>query len=156
VSTAGFASRLTSLFSGEQARTDIDAASYLSDTSQWRGLLSVRSPWNTGRVVVIATGTDDHQLQQLPDDMTTPRLKAMRTAILWRPGTLAMCVAGALASNLPGGDLPGYLMILWFASQHIFWLSFLACLIAAIASPMLYRTLKRHAQQRLQDKTEHE
>jgi hypothetical protein len=86
VSTASFASRLTSLFSGEQARTDIDAASYLSDTSQWRGLLSVRSPWNTGRVVVIATGTDDHQLQQLPDDMTTPRLKAMRTAILWRRG----------------------------------------------------------------------
>jgi hypothetical protein len=54
------------------------------------------------------------------------------------------------------GDLPGYLMILWFASQHIFGLTLLACLIAAIASPLLYRKLKRHAHQRLQDKSHHE
>jgi hypothetical protein len=117
VSTAGFASRLTSLFSGEQARTDIDAASYLSDTSQWRGLLSVRSPWNTGRVVVIATGTDDHQLQQLPGDMTKPTFKSNANGDFVATGD-----AGDVRSWRVGEQftrrLPGYLMILWFASQH--------------------------------------
>lgn len=156
VSTASVLSRLTSLFSGEQARTDIDAASYLSDTSQWRGLVSVRSPWNAGRVVVIATGTDDHQLQQLPDDMTKPTFKNNANGDFVATGDAGDVRSWRVGEQFTRGDLPGYLMILWFASQHIFWLSLLACLIAAIASPMLYRTLKRHAQQRLQDKTEHE
>lgn len=156
VSTASFLSRLTSLFSGEQARTDMDAASYLSDTSQWRGLLSVRSPWNPKRVVVIATGTDDHQLQQLPGDMAKPAFKSNASGDFMATGDSGDVRSWRVGEQFTSGDLPGYLMILWFTSQHILWLSFLACVIAAIASPLLYRTLKRHAQQRLQDKTDHE
>lgn len=156
VSTASVVSRLTALFSGEQARTDIDAAGYLSDNSQWRGLLSVRSPWDPQRVVVIATGTDEHQLQQLPVDMTKPAFKGNASGDFMATGDSGDVRSWRVGAQFTRGDLPGYLMILWFASQHIFWLSFLACLVAAIASPLLYRVLKRHALQRLQDKTDHE
>lgn len=156
ISTASVFSRLMGLFSAGQARTDIDAAGYLSDTSQWRGLVSVRSPWNPERVVVLATGTDDHQLQQLPADMVKPTFKSNASGDFMAVTDTSDARSWRVGEQFTRGDLPGYLMILWFASQHIFGLTLLACLIAAIASPLLYRKLKRHAHQRLQDKSHHE
>lgn len=156
ISTASFVSRLLGLLGAGLARTDIDAASYLSDTSQWRGLVSVRSPWNPQRVVVLATGTDDHQLLQLPADMAKPTFMGNASGDFMAVTDTSDARSWRVGEQFTRGDLPGYLMILWIASQHIFGLTLLACLIAAIASPLLYRKLKRHAHQRLQDKSHHE
>ena len=58
-----------------------------------------------------------------------------------------------VGEQFTSGNLPGYMKILWFASEHIFWLVALTCLIAAVTGPMLFNALQRHAHQRLQDKT---
>jgi hypothetical protein len=156
ITPASIVSRLLGLLSAAQPRTDIDAAGYLRDTSKWRGLVSVRSPWNPQRVVVLATGTDDSQLAQLPADMIKPAFMSNASGDFVAVTDTADARSWRVGEQFTRGDLPGYLMILWFASQHIFGLTLLACLIAAIASPLLYRVLKRHAHQRLQDKSHHE
>jgi len=156
ISTASVLSRLMGLFSAGQPRTDMDAAGYLADTRQWRGLISVRSPWNSQRVVVLATGTDDAQLQQLPADMQKPVFMRHASGDFMAVTDAGDARSWRVGEQFTRGDLPGYLRVLWFASQHIFGLTLLACLIAAIASPLLYRALKRHAHQRLQDKSHHE
>ncbi len=77
VNTTSAVGRVLSLLSGNQPLTDMEAAEYLSDNNQWRGLLSMRSPWNPQRVVVVATATDNHQLAQLSEDMTKPAFQSV-------------------------------------------------------------------------------
>nr|WP_318383908.1 cellulose biosynthesis cyclic di-GMP-binding regulatory protein BcsB [uncultured Enterobacter sp.] len=154
--TASVVSRLLTLITEGRARNDIDAASWLSDNSQWRGLVSVRSPWNPQRVVVLVTGTDDHQLMQLPTDMLKPAFYSTASGDLTTVTDGGDVRSWRVGDTFTLGDMPGYLKVLWFASQHIVFLIALACLVAAIASPLLFNALKRHAKQRLQDKTHHD
>lgn len=138
-----------SLLKGDWSRNDADAASYLSDTNQWRGFLSLRSPWNPQRVVVVATATDGKQLQLLPVDMNKPAFHAGATGDMTLVSGTEDIKSWRVGDTFTTGDLPGYLHILWYASQHIFFLAIIVCLIAACASPLLYTWLRRHAQQRL-------
>ncbi|SET32195.1 cellulose biosynthesis cyclic di-GMP-binding regulatory protein BcsB [Kosakonia radicincitans] len=153
VKTASAVSRVLSLLRGDQARTDMDAAEYLSDNNQWRGLLSMRSPWNAQRVVVVATATDNHQLSQLAEDMNKPAFLSIAGGDFTAVNSAGEIKSWRVGEQFTSGNLPGYMKILWFASEHIFWLVALACLIAAVSGPMLFTLLQRHAQQRLQDKT---
>lgn len=152
VMTASVVNRVLSLLSGDQPRTDMEAAEYLSDTSQWRGLLSLRSPWNAQRVVVVATATDTHQLALLPADMSKPAFLANASGDFTAISNAEDVRSWRVGEQFTSGNLPGYMKILWFASEHIFWLVILACLIAAVTGPMLFNALQRHAHQRLQDK----
>ncbi|SKC16869.1 cellulose synthase subunit [Kosakonia radicincitans] len=153
VKTASAVSRVLSLLRGDPARTDMDAAEYLSDNNQWRGLLSMRSPWNAQRVVVVATATDNHQLSQLAEDMNKPAFLSIAGGDFTAVNSTGEIKSWRVGEQFTSGNLPGYMKILWFASEHIFWLVALACLIAAVSGPMLFTLLQRHAQQRLQDKT---
>ncbi|WP_373963211.1 cellulose biosynthesis cyclic di-GMP-binding regulatory protein BcsB [Kosakonia sacchari] len=153
VMTASVINRMLSLLSGDQPRTDMDAAEYLLDTNQWRGLLSLRSPWNAQRVVVIATGTDNQQLALLPADMSKPAFLANAGGDFTAITNAGDVRSWRVGEQFTSGNLPGYMKILWFASEHIFWLVALTCLIAAVTGPMLFNALQRHAHQRLQDKT---
>lgn len=153
VNTASAVSRVLSLLRGDQARSDMDAAEYLSDNNQWRGLLSMRSPWNAQRVVVVATATDNHQLALLPEDMNKPAFLSVAGGDFTAVSSAGDVKSWRVGEQFTSGNLPGYMKILWFASEHIFWLVALACLIAAVSGPMLFNVLQRHAQQRLQDKT---
>lgn len=153
VNTASVISRMLSLLKGDQARSDMDAAAYLSDNNQWRGLLSIRSPWNPQRVVVVATATDSHQLALLPADMSKPAFLSVASGDFTAVNNVGEVRSWRVGEQFTSGNLPGYLKILWFASEHIFWLVILACLIAAISGPRLFNVLQRHAHQRLQDKT---
>lgn len=153
VTTASVVSRVLSLLSGDQARTDMDAAEYLSDNNQWRGLLSMRSPWNAQRVVVVATATDSHQLALLPADMTKPAFLSTASGDFTAVSNAGDVRSWRVGEQFTSGNLPGYMKVLWFASEHILWLVVLACLIAAVSGPMLFNVLQRHAHQRLQDKT---
>ncbi|MGY5955571.1 cellulose biosynthesis cyclic di-GMP-binding regulatory protein BcsB [Kosakonia sp. BK9b] len=153
VNTTSAVSRVLSLLSGDAPRTDMDAAEYLSDNNQWRGLLSMRSPWNPQRVVVVATATDDHQLALLPADMSKAAFQSAVGGDFTVVSNAGDVRSWRVGEQFVSGNLPGYLRVLWFASEHIFWLVILACLIAAVSGPMLFKALSRHAQQRLQDKT---
>lgn len=155
-STASVVSRLFALLNGNDARNDIDAAGWLMDNSQWRGLVSVRSPWNAERVVVLVTGTDDRQLQQLPVDMQKAAFYSTVSGDLTTVTDGGDVRSWRVGEPFTTGDMPLYMKVLWFASQHILYLTIIACLVAALASPLLFNALKRHAKHRLQDKNRDE
>ncbi|MEO3741407.1 cellulose biosynthesis cyclic di-GMP-binding regulatory protein BcsB [Enterobacter sp. AG5470] len=153
VNTTSAVGRVLSLLSGNQPLTDREAAEYLSDNNQWRGLLSMRSPWNPQRVVVVATATDNHQLAQLSEDMTKPAFQSAAGGDFTAVSNTGDVHSWRVGEQFVSGNLPGYLRVLWFTSEHVVWLVVLACLIAAVSGPMLFHSLQRHARQRLQDKT---
>lgn len=150
---ASLLKRALSLLSSGAPYRDKEAAQFLSDNHAWRGMLSTRSPWDPQRVVVLATASDTRQLDRLPEDLMTPAfisaLNGDFTAINdagdihnWRVG-----------EQFASGNLPGYLKVLWYASEYCIGLVLLVCLAAALSGPALFNALRRHAHQRLQDKS---
>ncbi len=141
--------KLRRYFSGRFFRQGVEADRYLSSTDAWRGFLSFASPWSGNRLVVMATATDGAQLADLNTDLQSSTINA---AIR---GDIAIINSGhevksfIVGSQFPRGEMPWYMMIIWYASQHIILLSLCGLLFAAAFSSSAYLLLARHAAERL-------
>lgn len=126
-----------------------EASRYFSSNQQWRGFISYPSPWSDAHIVVQAIATDDHQLIKLTQDLQTP---AINSAIR---GDVAIITDGngvhsfRIAPPFPSGQLPWYMMLIWYASQHSVLLAILAVLMSFLTALGLFRWHKRHSAQRL-------
>lgn len=149
VRTPGTPARLKAWATGDWFRTPVGADRYLSSTQTWRGFASFPSPWAKNRVVVLATATDDSELLKLNQDLNTAAINAGVR------GDLAVITdengvrSFRVGPQFPVGQLPWYLMIVWYASQHIVVLSLVTLLFAAAIGLSIYVLLARHAAQRL-------
>lgn len=141
--------RLQSYLSGDWLRQNVDAERYLGSTGDWRGFLSFRSLWDPQRVVVVATATSDQELVKIHTDLQLPKINAgIRgdlAVITDENGVRSFRVSG----QFPSGEMPWYLMVMWYASQHIIVLSLATLLIATLIGWGAYTLLRRHAAQRL-------
>ncbi|WP_034945181.1 cellulose biosynthesis cyclic di-GMP-binding regulatory protein BcsB [Erwinia oleae] len=134
---------------GDWYRQSVDADRYFSSNEDWRGFISYRSPWNSGRLVVMTVATDDEQLARLHSDMMLQRINAgIRgdTAIVTDENGVRSFRVGA---QFPSGQMPWYMMVIWYANQHAVGLAFLALLFALIVGLSTSVLLKRHAWRRL-------
>ena len=135
---------------GDWYRQTLDADRYFSSNEDWRGFISYRSPWNSSRLVVMTVATDDNQLARLHIDMTSPRINAgIRgdTAIITDENGIRSFRVGA---QFPSGQMPWYMMVVWYANQHAVLLSLLALFCSTVVGLSVYVLLKRHARRRLQ------
>ena len=135
---------------GDWYRQTLDADRYFSSNEDWRGFISYRSPWNSSRLVVMTVATDDNQLARLHTDMTSPRINAgIRgdTAIITDENGIRSFRVGA---QFPSGQMPWYMMVVWYANQHAVLLSLLALFCSTVVGLSVYVLLKRHARRRLQ------
>ncbi|OSN01390.1 cellulose synthase regulator BcsB [Lonsdalea populi] len=138
-----------SWLTGDWSRHPIDADRYFSSNEFWRGFVSYRSPWNPKRVAVVALATNDQQLQRLHGDLMSTRITAAirgDTAIITDENGIRSFRVGP---QFPSGQMPWYMMIIWYANQHAVILAFVALIVASLGGAGLYRVLKRRAYRRL-------
>ncbi|MBV4367464.1 cellulose biosynthesis cyclic di-GMP-binding regulatory protein BcsB [Erwinia phyllosphaerae] len=141
--------------SGDWNRQVMDADRYFSSNEDWRGFVSYRSPWSGSRVVVMTIATDDAQLARLHDDLKLQRINAgIRgdTAIITDENGIRSFRVGA---QFPNGEMPWYMMVVWYANQHAVVLALIALLISVIVGLSTFVLLKHHAWKRLNPQHDH-
>lgn len=134
---------------GDWYRQAVDADRYFSSNEDWRGFVSYSSPWNSSRVVVMTVATDDAQLSRLHHDLSLQRINAgIRgdTAIITDENGIRSFRVGA---QFPSGQMPWYMMVVWYANQHAVVLALLALLFSVLVGLSTVVLLKRHAWKRL-------
>lgn len=131
-------------------RTQVaEADHYLTSLTDWRGLFSFRSTWDPQRVVVVATASSDADLNKIHSDLKLPKINAEVR------GDLAVITDqyGArsfqVGAQFPSGQLPWYLVVIWYASNHVVLLSLSGLLICTVLGLSLYVLLRKHATKRL-------
>jgi len=149
VAEPGLLDNLRSWLSGDWFGQAVDADRYLSSNDAWRGFISYRSPWNSTRLVVMTVATNDTQLARLHEDLTLPRINAgIRgdTAIITDENGIRSFRVGP---QFPSGQMPWYMMVVWYASQHAVVLAVLALLFSVAVGLSTCALLRRHAWKRL-------
>jgi len=144
--------KLRGWLTGDWYRQQLDADRYFSSNEAWRGFVSYRSPWSADRVVVMTVATSDQQLLRLHDDLNSARINAgIRgdTAIITDENGIRSFRVGP---QFPSGEMPWYMMVVWYANQHSVLMALAALLVAALAGSTTWIMLKRHAWRRLNPK----
>lgn len=144
--------KLRSWLVGDWYRQPLDADRYFSSNESWRGFLSYRSMWNPDRLVVMAVATSDDQLLRLHGDLGSARINAAvrgDTAIITDENGIRSFRVGP---QFPSGEMPWYMMVVWYANQHSVLMALAALLFSSIVGSAAWVMLKRHASRRLQSK----
>jgi len=144
--------KLRGWLSGDWSRQQLDADRYFSSNEAWRGFLSYRSPWNRDRLVVVTVATSDDQLLRLHSDLSSARINAAirgDTAIITDENGIRSFRVGA---QFPVGEMPWYMMVVWYANQHSVFLALAALLLSALVGSAVWVMLRRHAWRRLNPK----
>ncbi|MCS2163917.1 cellulose biosynthesis cyclic di-GMP-binding regulatory protein BcsB [Scandinavium sp. H11S7] len=134
---------------GDWSADGVEADRYLSSNSAWRGFVSYRSPWNSDRLVVVALGSNDDQLARLYDDLNSPRINAgIRgdTSIITNENGVR---SFRVSTQFPSGQMPWYMMVVWYANQHSGLLAILGLIMTTILGLALTSMLRQHAHKRL-------
>ncbi|WP_249168461.1 cellulose biosynthesis cyclic di-GMP-binding regulatory protein BcsB [Erwinia sp. E602] len=149
VKVPGTLDKARAWLTGDWTQQTLDADRYFSSNEDWRGFVSYRSPWNSSRLVVMTVATDDDQLARLQNDLTQPRINAgIRgdTAVITDETGIRSFRVGP---QFPSGQMPWYMMVVWYANQHAVLLALLALFSALLIGLSTCALLKRHAWRRL-------
>ncbi|HDK6393235.1 cellulose biosynthesis cyclic di-GMP-binding regulatory protein BcsB (plasmid) [Klebsiella variicola] len=149
VRESGTWSKVQRWLTGDWTSASVDADRYFSSISAWRGFLSYRSPWNSQRTVVVAMASNDDQLARLKSDLDSPRINAgIRgdTAVITSDNGVR---SFQVSTPFPSGQMPWYMMAIWYANQHSGLLALLGLLATSIVGLALTAMFKRHARKRL-------
>ncbi|WP_313106667.1 cellulose biosynthesis cyclic di-GMP-binding regulatory protein BcsB [Pseudescherichia vulneris] len=141
--------RIQRWMTGDWNADGLEADRYFSSNEAWRGFVSFRSPWSSGRTVVTAIGSSDDQLSRLHSDLTSPKINAgIRgdAAIITNENGVRSFRVGA---QYPRGEMPMHLMVIWYANQHSGLLAVLGLCFSIIVGLALYALLKKRARKRL-------
>lgn len=134
---------------GDWSTDNIDADRYFSSNNIWRGFISFPSQWNSERLVVMVTASDEDQLSRLSNDLNSAKINAGIR------GDVAMITdengvrSFRVGSQYPSGQMPDHLMIVWYANQHSVLLAFSALLFSTFFGLLFYGVLKKRARNRL-------
>lgn len=134
---------------GDWNASGVDADRYFSSNEAWRGFVSFRSQWNPSRLVVLAIGSNGEQLSRLHGDLSSARINAgIRgdAAIITDENGVRSFRVGP---QFPSGQMPWYMMVVWYANQHSAMLAIFGLLFATIIGLSLYALLKQRARKRL-------
>ncbi|WP_431223105.1 cellulose biosynthesis cyclic di-GMP-binding regulatory protein BcsB [Serratia sp. L9] len=141
--------KLQAYLQGNWRTQGIDADRYLSSVTDWRGFFSFRSAWDPQRVVVVASASSDDGLNKIYTDLKSSKINAgVRgdLAVITDQNGVHSFQVGA---PFPSGELPWYLIFIWYASKHVVLLSLTGLGISLVLGLGLYILLRKHAAKRL-------
>src|SRR5690606_13020817 len=126
---------------GDWTASGVDADRYFSSNEAWRGFISFRSQWNPSRIVVMAIGSNGDQISRLHSDLNLPRSHAgIRgdVAIITDENGVRSFRVG---QQFPSGQMPWYMMVVWYANQHSGLLALVGLAFSLIIGLSLYSLL---------------
>ena len=145
----GVVKSLGRLFAGDFRPENSDATRYLRSNMSWRGFVSLVSPWNDSRIIVLATGSDDKQLVKLSDDLDNDQInRAVGGDLTVISGTDSVR-SFKVGDTIYSGNVSNYFMFLYFLGQHEIWLACISLILFILLGVTLSQTLKRRAYKRL-------
>ncbi|WED20652.1 cellulose biosynthesis cyclic di-GMP-binding regulatory protein BcsB [Vibrio sp. JC009] len=127
----------------------LDAERYFSSQTAWRGFVSYPSPWSSGRMVVVATGSDSDQLSRLESDLRIRKINenihGNASIITDLDGVRSFYIS----PQRPTGEYSWYKLVLWYGGKHIILLALVAGLISLILAFPLHGAYKNRVKRRL-------
>ena len=145
----GLLNGLKRFLSGDFRRENSDANRYIRTSSSWRGFLSMVSPFDEDRIVVLTTATDDMELERIGFDLENNKISSSvggDITIISGSGKIANFSVG---DSIYIGDVSNLFKIMYFAGEHILWLAFVSFFIIVLLSIIVSVKLQRRAVRRL-------
>lgn len=136
---------------GNWLQQNTEVSRYLNSATDWRGFVSFKSPWAPKRSVILATATQDEQLALLADDLRNPKINAAIKGDIAVIGKSDGVHSWHIGTHYVSGQMPWYLQIFWYASQHFLVLGLLCSGLAVLLGLALYFYLHNQSRMRLKN-----
>lgn len=143
--------QVKSFIYGDWEQQNNEAMRYLASASDWRGFISFKSPWARNRSVVLVTATQIQQMAKLPNDLQNPKTNADIKGDLAVIADTDGVHSWHIGSHYVSGQMPWYLRVFWFTSQHFLALGLLCGILALLLGLTLYFYLQNQSQRRLKN-----
>ncbi len=142
---------LERLFSGDFRNKNADANRYVRTSLSWRGFLSMISPFDSDRIAVVVTATDDKEISKLSDDLDNPKINREIGGDLAVISGVDRVIKYTVGDFIYSGDVSTIFRIMYFAGEHILWLAIFSVFIVMVLSLIITNILHRRAIRRLNE-----
>lgn len=142
---------LERLFSGDFRNQNADANRYVRTSLAWRGFLSMISPFDSERIAVVVTATDDKEITKLSNDLDNPQINREVGGDLTVISGDNRVVKYTVGDFIYSGDVSTLFKIMHFAGEHILWLAIFSVFIVMMLSLIISKILQKRAVRRLEE-----
>lgn len=142
---------LERLFSGDFRNQNPDANRYIRTSLSWRGFLSMISPFDSQRIAVVVTATDDKEISKLSDDLDNPTINREVGGDLTVISANNRVVKYTVGDFIYSGNVSTLFKIMHFAGEHILWLAIFSVFIIMMLSLIISKKLQKRAVRRLNE-----
>lgn len=142
---------LERLFSGDFRNQNADANRYVRTSLAWRGFLSMLSPFDSEKIAVVVTATDDKEIAKLSDDLDDPQVNREVGGDLTVISGDKRVVKYTVGDFIYSGNVSTLFKIMHFAGEHILWLAIFSVFIVMMLSLIISKILQKRAVRRLEE-----
>lgn len=147
-SEGSFLNSIPRLLVGDFRPENLDANRYLSSNVFWRGFISLVSPWDDERIVVVATASNDQQLSMISDDLDNPEINRSISGDVSLITGKDQIRSFRVGDSIYTGNVSFMFHLLHFAGTHVIWLSVFSFVFLIFFGVILSSWLKNRARKR--------
>lgn len=145
----GFFRGLRRFLSGDFRAENLDANRYVRTSMAWRGFLSFLSPFDSDRIAVVVTATDDEELDKLTDDLSNSKVNREVRGDITLISGLNKVMSFNVGDYIFSGNVSTSFKILTFAGEHVIWLCISSFIVLILLSYIISKYLQRRSRARL-------
>ena len=145
----GFFRGLRRFLSGDFRAENLDANRYVRTSLAWRGFLSFLSPFDSDRIAVVVTATDDEELDKLTDDLSNSKVNREVRGDITLISGLNKVMSFNVGDYIFSGNVSTSFKILTFAGEHVIWLCISSFIVLILLSYIISKYLQRRSRARL-------
>ncbi len=145
----GFFRGLRRFLSGDFRAENLDANRYVRTSLAWRGFLSFLSPFDSDKIAVVVTATDDEELEKLTDDLANSKVNREVRGDITLISGLNKVMSFNVGDYIFSGNVSTSFKILTFAGEHVIWLCISSFIVLILLSYIISKYLQRRSRARL-------
>lgn len=145
----GFFRGLRRFLSGDFRAENLDANRYVRTSMVWRGFLSFLSPFDSDKIAVVVTATDDEELDKLTDDLSNSKVNREVRGDITLISGLNKVMSFNVGDYIFSGNVSTSFKILTFAGEHVIWLCISSFIVLILLSYIISKYLQRRSRARL-------
>lgn len=145
----GFFRGLRRFLSGDFRAENLDANRYVRTSMAWRGFLSFLSPFDSDKIAVVVTATDDEELDKLTDDLSNSKVNREVRGDITLISGLNKVMSFNVGDYIFSGNVSTSFKLLTFAGEHVIWLCISSFIVLILLSYIISKYLQRRSRARL-------